>query len=279
MTDDDDPSTLDGDRDAEQAISDQREVRAAIDRASRRNSSANGEPQTIGQALAGVAEAFAESPIAKWTDAQWEAHEKRVAVWKDQEERAEREKIATDRLEILLGWGVPQKDLSRAALLEHERSEAVQALATFDRDPRATFLVLAGLPWAGKTTAAAVWLVNSRRPKRHPRAGDPMFVSAAKLTRASSYDDASGELARAEWARLLVLDDLGAEFADAKGHWQARLDALIDARYENELPTIITTNLTADDFKARYQERITRRISESGRFVIVRGDFKDRRAR
>jgi DNA replication protein DnaC len=66
---------------------------------------------------------------------------------------------------------------------------------------------------------------------------------------------------------LLVVDDLGSEYNDAKGFFAALLDEVIDARYSARLATAITTNLNAATFAARYGARIIDRLREAGRFV------------
>jgi len=61
-------------------------------------------------------------------------------------------------------------------------------------------------------------------------------------------------------ADLLIIDDLGTEF---KGEWSvSRVYSIIDSRYRNGLPLIITTNFTMQDLKARYGDRTHDRILE-----------------
>ena len=59
---------------------------------------------------------------------------------------------------------------------------------------------------------------------------------------------------------LLILDDLGAE---SKTEWTRDFcHELIDYRYRESLPTVITTNLGIYDIKNAYGERIFSRIYE-----------------
>ena len=61
-----------------------------------------------------------------------------------------------------------------------------------------------------------------------------------------------------ETAPLLILDDLGAEKPTG---WSAeRLYELINYRYMEALPIIVTTNCTPDELKARLDERLFDRI-------------------
>lgn len=77
-----------------------------------------------------------------------------------------------------------------------------------------------------------------------------------------------------EPGKLLGVDDMGTEFIrDSDQSWGLSVwDDFIDFRYRNSMPTIITTNLTADEFVRRYGERITDRIREWGHFIEAGGD-------
>ncbi len=55
---------------------------------------------------------------------------------------------------------------------------------------------------------------------------------------------------------LLVLDDLGAEYSTP---WvRERLEVIIDYRYEQRLPTVITTNCSLDELPERISSRLIR---------------------
>lgn len=120
-------------------------------------------------------------------------------------------------------------------------------------------VVLAGQVGLGKTCAAAVWLC-----REVPYGTRRLWVSAPRLARWERYDDEAMD--RLLLASRLVIDELGVEFADTKGNFQAVLDEVVSTRFSNRRPTLITTNLNAEDFKARYGERIADRIREDGDF-------------
>jgi DNA replication protein DnaC len=120
-------------------------------------------------------------------------------------------------------------------------------------------IVLSGHAGCGKTAAACWWLLQTP-----PRSREPMFVTAARLSRMSRFDEeAMDEIIR---AGRLVIDDLAVEYADEKGFFKSLLDEVINARYSDALPTLITTNIDVKAFKLRYEERIVDRIRETGRF-------------
>lgn len=137
-------------------------------------------------------------------------------------------------------------------------------------------LVLSGTPGCGKTVAACAWLreriftegvVDAFGGYKGKRA--PLFVTSARLSRWDRYNhEAMDNLLKAD---RLVIDDLGAEYADKNGNFGAILDELVSDRHANRRPMILTTNLDAAAFKARYDERIADRIRECGKFVSLTG--------
>lgn len=177
----------------------------------------------------------------------------------------------------LLVRGVPAKELGR--LLGAEELRATDAMAT-TRDWLAEdvpLLVLAGGVGCGKTTAAS-WAVAQDPADEFGYRGSgwawpqelcPRFLDAQQIARVNRYKPE--EISILEQCALLAIDDLGAEFADPGGSFQVTLDCVINARYANELRTIVTTNLDAEAFKARYGKRIADRIRESGWFVELPG--------
>lgn len=138
-------------------------------------------------------------------------------------------------------------------------------------------VVLSGAPGCGKTVAACSWV---REPLMRDdafggagvpslRIASPLFVTSARLSRWDRYD--VREMDRLLRAPRLVIDDVGAEFSDAKGNFNAIIDELIADRAANRRPMILTTNLDGAAFKARYGERIADRIREVGNFVSLDG--------
>jgi len=191
---------------------------------------------------------------------------------------------ASDAASILRGQldafektGAPQR-IREVASGNLAKTEAVKALETIGDG----LIVLSGDPGCGKTVAAAAWLrelicADGRvTPFQVYHGRQPLFVTAARLSRWDRYDrDAMDMLLRAD---RLVLDDLGSEYADVKGNFLAIVDELVSERHGNRRPMVMTTNLAADAFKARYDERIADRIRECGRFVSLEGDSMRKRA-
>ncbi len=180
--------------------------------------------------------------------------------WREKREREQ-------RLSVLQRWGVPRRamrHLHPSRLQETPPLGAVRAWASSQARDR-WGLVLSSGPGSGKSVAAAWWLLQRSeglQPGKKSERTVPRWVTGGYLVRASSYDGSMEELAKG----ALVIDDLGVEYADRGGHFQARLDELLDERYRQERQTLITTNLNGADFRARYGARVVDRLRDGGGF-------------
>ena len=82
-------------------------------------------------------------------------------------------------------------------------------------------------------------------------------------------------------APVVMIDDLGAEYSKREtGDWRhnwvsAQLYDLVDARFRQQLPLIVSTNLDLDQLSARYGERVYSRLI--GLCAIARVTGRDRR--
>lgn len=101
------------------------------------------------------------------------------------------------------------------------------------------------------------------------------FIEAIK----SSYDEDSKISAQAivesaQRARLLCFDDFGDMARGAKpvtDHTRERTYDVIRYRYENELPTVITTNLDGAQMYGQFGNRISDRIGEMSHVIPMGG--------
>ena len=132
--------------------------------------------------------------------------------------------------------------------------------------------VLEGTSGVGKTSLACAML--RARTERDQVQG--MFVTAYAIAKArSEHRLGSGEaplVERAIRARLLVLDELGAEYAK-----NTAVQEVIHDRYEQERPTIYTTGFKVQQAAAQYGEGIARRIFEGARLIVL-GDVQGKLA-
>ncbi|MDL2264608.1 hypothetical protein LJC31_08150 [Synergistaceae bacterium OttesenSCG-928-I11] len=143
------------------------------------------------------------------------------------------------------------------------------------------FLVLSGKTGCGKSFAAA-WFVNRYLKKQiettsHCESWELQKLQTVLENTASSVMWSSAQsivedkniATCAKQFQLLVLDDLGKECGLEST--QAALRDVICKRYDNELPTLITTELTIPDIAAQYGRAIAERIvgeeEDGGKFV------------
>jgi len=179
--------------------------------------------------------------------------------WREPSTEAERQER---RKREWSAWGIPAISIG-LMMSGGVRDTSAKVALTGSCGP---LRVLSAIIDQGKTVAAAWWLVNSAETAPDcVKTTPPLFLPIRAFARKSWFD---GDTARRiERAQRLVLDDLGDESLDRRGGMRAQVDALIDARYADLLPTVITTNLSAIAFARRYGPRALRRIHERGQYI------------
>jgi DNA replication protein DnaC len=105
-------------------------------------------------------------------------------------------------------------------------------------------LVLMGPTSVGKSWAAVALL------RQHPEVARRWwyFPDLCQSLLGPESDEA---MSLAKRARFVVLDDFGAEYLKPGGALEAKIDTLISFRHGNLLPTVVTTNLTREDFRRK----------------------------
>ena len=192
----------------------------------------------------------------------------------EQEDIASREEqereFAAERAQQEIKWAIEAFKSSGVPLRITEDirdglkpTDALSAVNGWSGKPRSDpwCLLLLGSVGIGKSTAAASWL-------REVMAHSKMWIHGFDLAVDSMDQD---ERRRALSVEALVIDELGAEYADKAGIYLANLDKLIGVRCANKRATIITSNLTWENFRSRYGERIESRVI-LGKIYGLKGD-------
>ena len=225
----------------------------------------------LGAALAGRVAWVSAAPCpCEGAASEREAEARRRAALAAKEEAASREKA-------LSRAGIPR----RYWAAEADRPEFAEYIASFAGNGGAGLYIHGGVG-AGKTHAA------SAMARLFAEAGYDVAFTTAKgmLERVkATFDEGGTETAVARYAKcdVLVLDDLGKE--DATEWSVGTVFSVLDARYEDMRPTIVTSNYAPGalaDRLARRGERVTAeaiasRISQTCRPVYLGG--RDRRRR
>ena len=166
------------------------------------------------------------------------------------------------------------KDEAIKKEMTHNLSEAKKYADEFSRDSKN--LLLIGTTGTGKThltTAIARTVIE--------KGFEVIYDSAQNVVAAFEYDrfksgygqyEARGE--KYLECELLILDDLGTEFANQ--FTVSCLYNLLNTRINKGLPTVISTNLGAGELLSRYEDRIYSRIIGQDT-IILRFLGKDNR--
>lgn len=127
-------------------------------------------------------------------------------------------------------------------------------------------LVFSGWPGTGKShLAAALAQAVIDRGDRALFRSVPDAIAIVK----AAYDGGTTEAQAYERLRspdLLVLDDVGA--VRLSDHDAGVLFRVLNARYEDQRPTILTTNLSTDELQAFLGDRIIDRLRDHGGMVV-----------
>jgi len=159
---------------------------------------------------------------------------------------------------------------------------AYEAALKFVSDKREhPFLTLAGKPGTGKSHLAIGigwhWLeVMDKVVKYSQVEGLLDELRSGFNTRSAQEDrDFDMKLKRIKECGLLILDDLGVEQSSV---WaRAKLDEIIDYRYLNELPLVVTTNMSPNKLEPRIASRLQEGVSIHLECKDYRGIIADRR--
>lgn len=210
----------------------------------------------------------AENPqlATDWDAALVERHQRELAARDARQREEERQRRQVElRAELparLVHLGAPRRAV-KAWQEGITETPAVKAVRRMSAEKR-TLCLLSGGVGTGKTVAAVVAMAE-RVLADVDEVQPALFVRAAECARMGLYDADSKRLFRQMLeAGVLVVDDLGVEFLGEGSIWRSLLEEVLDVRYGDMLPTVLTTNMDWPGFSARYGARVADRIRHSG---------------
>ncbi|SFU97925.1 ATP-binding protein [Pseudomonas sp. OV546] len=185
---------------------------------------------------------------------------------------------------------IPKRFLSRTLDNYHEEHEGQRRALKFCRHYVATFdqirdagrcMVLIGKPGTGKTHLG-VAMANELLHKSSRTAVYRTFGAVLQAIR-STYDKSSDRtegsiLASLISPDLLVLDEIGVSKEQPSDFELTTLFAIINGRYEREAPTVIISNLKADELGRAMGDRCVDRLREGG-LIVVPFDWESQRGK
>lgn len=146
-------------------------------------------------------------------------------------------------------------------------------------------LLLTGLPGRGKTAAAAAAACEIRRTGKSiyftrwadfvQQSRDLYGRLAQGMTAPEEYSRTLHAHDRVQHSFLVVLDDVGQERATDSGYGTELLESTLRERYDDGKPTIVTSNLTSQQWTARYSAPLRSFIGQACRILTFTGhDFR-----
>jgi DNA replication protein DnaC len=154
---------------------------------------------------------------------------------------------------------------------ERLATTSLRAAADFVADQDAWCLLLSGDSGVGKTFAAE-WALAEILRHSGPVVGllRRQQVFTVPALRRAWFDEKI--MSALSSAQALLLDDLGSEPIDQLGFTGASLFEVVNTRWGRGSKTILTTNMTPASFKSRYGQKITDRLTQGGKAVVVLGE-------
>lgn len=165
-------------------------------------------------------------------------------------------------------------------LTEELKKEFIQVCDFLISEERKYGLYLGGNVGNGKTTMLKsirnilVYLIEQNRIRYCEGDKYPKFYKVSDVASLLAEGGSKSEFREIVTTQYLFLDDIGEEPTEIKrfGTIIRPLYKIIDYRYENMLPTFMSSNLTADDIDRKYNDiRLTDRMYEMFKVIGFRG--------
>lgn len=150
-----------------------------------------------------------------------------------------------------------------------ETNRQLERVATWLTEGNKVALLISGKCGNGKTTLARaiMGLVNYTDPRNSYGDRISMYMVNAKdvVEQSKGHDEKQRQLYKNHCTTdMLAIDDLGTEPTEVLqfGNISNPITDLLSIRYDKQLFTVITTNLTPEQLKEKYGERVYDRLKE-----------------
>jgi len=135
------------------------------------------------------------------------------------------------------------------------------------------WLMLSGLPGNGKTTVMRATVTTFEYLQKTDEYGDHISVkqvTARQINAAAILQDNYKIYNNIAGQKFLAIDDMGVEPVEVVcyGNVDTPVVDLLLYRYQHLLSTIVSTNLTPADIRAKYGDRIADRFNEMFNVVV-----------
>jgi DNA replication protein DnaC len=200
--------------------------------------------------------------VRSWARVLWHRANSSPATWRKREKyshaMAQVEIARQQSMRKMEDMKIPQgflalvkNDLIVTRLQDRELDAAVEK--------KCLIAVLHGAVDTGKTTSAC---------RRLSRQVYGQYIQAALLLSLSiDFSDDRERLMALQNTPFLVVDDLGRGFESSKH--QLRFEEILCTRFDNERPTLCTTNKTREEFILDYGPRVERRAVDFNRSAFI----------
>lgn len=182
-------------------------------------------------------------------------------------DRAARLRSGSGLTGMLLGMTFREFDVNRHGAGNVEHLETVKrACYNYAKNPTNRWLTIMGAYGSGKTHLAAA-IANAQlrldRPVHLATTAD-LLDHMRSTYEQGTFEQTAGDIKE---VGLLVLDDLGAE--RETGWANEELFQIVNHRYVNGYPLVVTTNKRLDQIEPRIASRLTEGLAVAGRCQIV----------
>jgi DNA replication protein DnaC len=210
-------------------------------------------------------------------DLTWEHFPERVEEKRKDEEkrRKEKEEWAERNLSKLLASSeIPQNKIKRCTLklykTDQRNTKAIQQIEEeLDMDTlEKSFLTICGANGLGKTHLAIALAVSRMKEYGQKVKYYPVSEMLEKVRASYNNDSHEKIMNDIKTCNLLILDDFGVQ--KSSDFVLETLDNIIDSRYENELDTVVVTNLSITQIN-EISPRIASRLL-SGNIITLHGE-------